>query len=311
MRISTSAIYDLGVAAITRQQSALVKTQQQLATGRRILTPADDPVAAARALETTQADSMNTQFAANRGWAKDSLGQVDGVLSSVDNLLQSVKQLTVQAGNGSYTDSDRQSLATELKNHLDELVGLANSTDGTGKFLFSGYSTSTQPFTNNAGTVQYSGDEGQRAIQVSPSQQVQISESGRELFERVPDGGGGHQSMFKILNDLIDVLQTPVTDAAGQTALNSGLAAANGNVTQALDHILAARATVGANLKELDNLDSTGQDLGLQYQQTLSGLQDVDYTKAISDLNLQQVSLQAAQQSFQKITSLSLFDFIK
>jgi flagellar hook-associated protein 3 FlgL len=311
MRISTSTLYDLGVAAINRQQSALLKTQQELATGRRILTPADDPIAAARALETTQSDSMNTQYGVNRGWAKDSLGQVDGIFASVDNLLQDVKQIAIQAGNGSYSDSDRQSLATELKSRFDELVSLANSTDGTGKYLFSGYSTSTQPFSNNGGNVQYSGDEGQRVIQVSPTQQMQISESGRQLFERVPDGNGGYQSIFKTINDLINVLQTPVTTAAGQTALNSGLATANGNVTQALDHILSARATVGANLKELDNLDSAGQDLGLQYKQTLSGLQDVDYTKAISDLNLQQVSLQAAQQSFQKITGLSLFDYIK
>jgi flagellar hook-associated protein 3 FlgL len=311
MRISTSTIYDLGVGAITRQQSALLKTQQQLASGSRILTPADDPIAAARALETTQADSMNTQYSVNRGWAKDSLSQVDGVLTGADNLLQDVKQLVVQAGNGSYSDSDRLSIATTLKSRFDELVSLANSTDGTGKYLFSGYSTSTPPFTNNAGTVQYSGDEGQRVIQVSATQQLQISESGRELFERVPDASGGYQSIFKTINDLVNVLQTPVTNAAAQAALTSGLSTANDNVTRALDHILAARATVGANLNQLDNLDNAGQDLGLQYKKTLSSLQDVDYAKAISDLNLQQVSLQAAQQSFQKITSLSLFDYIK
>ena len=311
MRISTSTIYDLGVGAITRQQSALLKTQQQLASGSRILTPADDPIAAARALETTQSDSVNTQYSVNRGWAKDSLGQVDSVLASADNLLQDAKQLTVQAGNGSYSDSDRLSVATELKSRFDELVSLANSTDGTGKYLLSGYSTSTLPFTNNAGTVQYSGDDGRRAIQVSATQQLQISQNGRDLFERVPDGSGSYQSIFKTINDLINVLQTPVTNAAAQAALTSGLSTANGNVTQALDHILAARATVGANLNQLDNLDNTGQNLGLQYKKTLSSLQDVDYAKAISDLNLQQVSLQAAQQSFQKITSLSLFDYIK
>ena len=127
MRISTSTIYQQGAARISDVQSNLVKTQQQLSTGRRMLTPADDPVAAARALDVTQSQSVNAQYATNRQAAVSSLTAVDSTLASVTSVLQDAKTLTINAGNGSLSNSDRSSLATQLSSDLDQLLGLANS----------------------------------------------------------------------------------------------------------------------------------------------------------------------------------------
>jgi flagellar hook-associated protein 3 FlgL len=304
MRISTSMLFQQSAAKISDLQSNLVKTQQQLSTGRRILTPADDPVAAARALDVTQSQSVNAQYATNRQTAVSSLTTVDGVLASVTSTLQDVKTQTVYAGNGTLSNSDRSNLAIQLSSDLDQLLALANSTDGIGNYLFSGYQTGTQPFVKTATGAQYNGDQGQRQIQVDSSRQMAVSDSGQAIFQ------GNNQDVFKTLTDLITLLQTPVTTPAQNAALTAGLSTANGNIDQSLNNVLTTRASVGSRLTELDSLNSSGSARDIQYSQTLSQLQDVDYAKAISQLTQQQMTLQAAQQSFVKIAGLSLFNYL-
>lgn len=300
MRISTNTLYEQGVARISEVQSGLAKTQQQLATGRRILTPADDPIAAARALEVTQSQAVNAQFAINRQTAVGSLNVVENTLTGVTSLLQDARVITINAGNATLSDKDRGYLATELRGRFDELLALANTTDGTGNYLFSGYQVTKQPFVQTLpGVVQYMADQGQRQLQVDSARQMAISDSGQRVFQ------GGNQDVFKTLNDLITLLETP-----GTATLSTGLATATGAIDKALDNVLTVRASVGSRLKELDALDSAGQDRDLQYSQVLSQLQDLDYAQAISQLSQQQVTLEAAQKSFLKTSGLSLFNFL-
>jgi flagellar hook-associated protein 3 FlgL len=190
MRISTGTMYDLGVAAINQQQAALVHTQQQMSTGRRVATPADDPIAASQILETSQAQSVNQQYITNQDTARNLLGQTDSVLGQVGTLLQDVRVLVINAGNPTLGNSDRAALATELQGQYKELLSLANSTDGSGGFLFSGYQGNTQPFSQSALSVVYNGDEGQRLIQVSGSRQLPASDNGADIFQRVKTGNG-------------------------------------------------------------------------------------------------------------------------
>lgn len=300
MRISTNTIYEQGVARISEVQSGLVKTQQQLSTGRRILTPADDPIAAARALEVTQSQAMNSQFATNRQTAAGSLSTVENALTSVTSLLQDARVITINAGNATLSDTERGFLATELRGRFDELLALANTTDGAGNYLFSGYQVTKQPFVQTTpGVVEYQADQGQRLLQVDSARQMAISDSGSQVFQ------GGNQDVFQTLNDLITLLETP-----GTAGLSAGLATAIDKIDQALDNVLTVRASVGSRLKELDALDSAGQDRDLQYSQVLSQLQDLDYAQAITQLSQQQVTLEAAQKSFLKMSGLSLFNFL-
>lgn len=397
MRISTNTIFDKGVARMGELQSGLAKTQQQVSTGKRLIAPSDDPVASARALEVSSAQEINAKYAINRRSAKDALSMTEGALQNVTSLLQDVKTLIVQAGNGALSNSERQFIATELQGRYDELLGLANTRDGLGNYIFAGYQNTTQPFAGSATGATYAGDQGVFKLQVHTARQIEVSQNGSEVFQQIASGntfvsapgtpatgtiskgtiidssqltGSGYnitldatgtnytvatnatpavtvatgaytsgqpiqfqgleftitgaaandvytvrptttQSVFTTIKDLIGVLQNPVSTAADKTRFSSGLAVANGNIDKALDHVLTVRAGTGASLKEIESLDNLGEDLNIQYAQTLSDLQDLDYVQAITDLMKQQTALQASQQSFMKVTSLSLFDYLR
>ena len=201
MRISTSQIYDSGALGIQNGQSALFKLQSQLSTGRRVLTPKDDPVAAAQALVVTQSLDVNAQYMVNQGQAKSQLGLVDSQLTAVIDSLQSVREKVVQAGNtGTLSQSDRASIATELESRLSELLGIANTDDGTGEYLFSGYKGNVLPFAIDATKsivppattlpVGYYGDDGERLLQVSSSRQMAVSVAGSDVFMEAKKGNG-------------------------------------------------------------------------------------------------------------------------
>lgn len=426
MRISTNTIFDLGIAGIQQQSSAQVKTQQQLASGRRILTPADDPVAAARVLEVSQSKAINQQYDVNMGSATSSLGLEETALASVGSLIQDVKTIAINAGNPTLDHNNLVSLATDLRGRYQELLGIANSTDGNGQYMFSGYKGSTRPFSETSpGNVAYNGDQGQRLMQISPSRQIPVSDAGSDVFTQIKNGNGTFvtaagtntappvpvpplpnqgtgivsagtvldpakwaavadknltikftvigtppATTYDIVNSAnVSILPAPRAYTSGSTISLSGLASppasstdygvelsiqgapANGdtfsvkasttesmfttlnnlitsletksgtgltnnlntaltNLDNGLNQVLTVRASVGARMNEIDSVKSTGGDIALQYDQTLSGLQDLDYAQAISDLNKQSLGLQAAQQSFAKIQGLSLFNYI-
>lgn len=190
MRVSTNGMFDSGTATLLQLQEALVKTQQQLSTGRRILTPSDDPIAAAQAVNLSQAASINTQYSTNRSHAMASLGLVETALVDISENLQNIRKIAVQAGNTTLTDSDRKILATELRSRFEAILGQANITDGTGNYLFSGFQGKTQPFTHSGFNVQYQGDQGQRLNQVGSIRQIAVSNSGTDIFERIKNGNG-------------------------------------------------------------------------------------------------------------------------
>lgn len=194
MRISTSTFYSDSVSAMNQLQVNIAQTQQQISTGRRILTPADDPAAAARAVELSQSDSANTQFASNRTAAINTLSLSDGFLQSVTSLLQDAQTTTLDAVSQNSNAANRTALATHLQGSLQELLGLANSTDGTGSYLYSGGQGGVQPFANSAGGVTYQGDDVQHKIQAATSRQISITDSGADLFMRIKNGNGTFQA---------------------------------------------------------------------------------------------------------------------
>lgn len=301
MRVSTSTLYDQGTRSMLQQQDGMFKLQQHLSTGKRIMTPSDDPIGAARAHEISQSLSLNTQYTDNRHRAIDSLQLVDSTLSSVSDVIQNVRTMAVAAGNPAFSDSERKMMATELRGHLDQLMGLANTTDGQGSYLFSGFQGNTKPFEQTAGAVTYQGDQGQRLIQVSSSRQLPVSETGEAVFMQTGSG----ESLFETLGNLVTTLETP-----DNTNLGSELSTTLGNLDSALDNVLSRQAAVGSRLQEIDALQQIGEDTAVQYQQSLSRLQDLDFAQAISDMMRQQALLEASQKTFTSISGLSLFNMI-
>ncbi|MGI4848614.1 MAG: flagellar hook-associated protein FlgL [Janthinobacterium lividum] len=189
MRISTNTIYE-GAARITEMQAAAAKTQQQIASGTRVLTPSDDPIASAKALQVTQAQAANEQLTTNRSTAKTSLSIEDSTLGSVVDVLQRVQSITVSANSAALDNTQRASYATELKGLYSTLVGIANTQDGTGGYMFAGYSVGTQPFTQTDTGASYSGDQGQRMVQVGESRFMALNDSGSAVFENADTGNG-------------------------------------------------------------------------------------------------------------------------
>jgi flagellar hook-associated protein 3 FlgL len=410
MRISTSSIFEAGTRQINTLQSQLARTQQQLGSNRRLLSASDDPIASARALVVTQSRSINAQFETNRQNARSSLSQVEVALSSATSLIQDVQTFVVAAGNGAYSLSDRETYATALEGKLDDLIGVANTADGAGGYLFSGFKSGLVPYTKNATGASYNGDQGQVKLQVSTSRQVQTNAVGSAVFDDIVTGNGtfvtaagsanlgagvvsqgvvsdasqitGHkyeiqfggggttytildkdtgitvppppappavatpftyqsgapitfkgitfdvtgvpaggdtfsvdpaqkQSLFTTVTKLIAALRAPAPNTtADKLAYTASLREAGTNLSAGLDKVLGARSSIGANLNELDYLDSSGTDADIQYATTLSNLQDLDMVKAISEFSQQQTALEAAQKSFKSISALSLFNYI-
>lgn len=416
MRISTKTIFDHGKNQLTSLQTNMSKIQQQLATGRKNLTPSDDPIATARALEITQSQSINTQLVTNRQNARASLSQEEIALASTTSLLQDIKTLAVNGGNGSMTNQDRAMIAVELEARLSDLLGVANTADGAGGYLFSGFKDSV-PFAKTSTGAVYQGDQGERSLQVGSTRSLAISDSGSSIFENNATGNGTFQtgadpanatrggsgiispgsvtnanaitdhqyeinfsvipgspgipavttytvtdltlgqpvpanpnppdpipyksgeviafdgmqfeihgnpadldkftvnpsvkkSVFETVQDVINALRSDGSGEVGQAKLNNLLNTANSNIDNAIDNVLSVRASVGARLKEMDYLDSAGEDLNIQYAAALSDLQDIDTITAISNFTQQQISLEAAQKSYKTLTSLSLFNYI-
>ena len=435
IRISTSMIFNQGVTNMQARSVELAKTQNQLSNSRRILTPSDDPIASARSLEIEQSQSINLQYQRNTASASTSLSLSENTLTTATTLLQDVKTIAVNAGNGALSSNELKSIGSDLRARYQELIGLANATDGNGQYLFSGYQGSTKPFAETApGTVAYFGDQGSRLTQITASRQIPVSDSGGDVFQLVKNGNktfataatgantgtavispgevidptkwnvagnsknftvkfsvdtqvppvttydivdnvsgfslltgvaaavtgpylrtytdAGNISLktqappdtnatpfdygaqlavkgspatgdtftvkastnvdvFATIYSLITAVETATDNPAGNAALANKLNSAMTDVDNSLDNVLRVRATIGSRLNEVDTATSSSQDLVVQYQSTLSGLRDLDYAKAISDLTQQQMVLQAAQQSFAKIQTLSLFNYLQ
>ncbi|WP_394558672.1 flagellar hook-associated protein 3 [Aquipseudomonas alcaligenes] len=186
MRISTIQAFNNGVNGIGRNYSSVIRTQEQISSGNRILTPADDPVASVRLLQLEQQQAVLSQYKDNLTAAKNSLTQEETTLNSVNTVLQRIRELAVQAGGGALSAEDRKSIAKELGERENELLNLMNSRNARGEYLFSGFLGKTEPFIRNPdGTYSYFGDEGQRSLQVAGSSTVAINDNGKRLFEDV------------------------------------------------------------------------------------------------------------------------------
>lgn len=319
MRISTSMIFNNGTSGMQARQFDLFKVQQQLSTGRRVLSPQDDPIAASEALQVSQSKAVNQQYLDNQATAKTELGLLDTVLSSVTDELQAMREKAVQAGNASYSPAQRGMIADELKRRQESLMALANTKDGTGLYVFSGFQSTTQPFqVNPARTYPYAlggqsyatyqGDSGQQSLQVSASQVMASSENGMDVFMQVKDSSGNvvGRSVFDSLQNMIDILDpssgVPFSQATYTQALD--------DMSSAIDHVSTVRASVGSRMQSLTSMTSAGEDVGYQYDARLSALQDLDYTEAISRFSNYKMQLDAAQLSFKQTSQLSLFNIL-
>ncbi|WP_455777158.1 flagellar hook-associated protein FlgL, partial [Burkholderia stabilis] len=187
MRISTTQFFQMNVAQMSDQQAQLAQLYQQISSGVSLATPADNPLGAAQAVQLSMTSATLAQYASNQNTALSSLQKEDQTLISVNNLLNSIHTVVIQAGDGSMSDSDRSALSTQLQGYRDQLLTLANSTDGSGNYLFAGFQSTTAPFSNApGGGVTYSGDMGSRQVQIADSRAISQGDNGASVFLSVP-----------------------------------------------------------------------------------------------------------------------------
>lgn len=190
MRVSTSQIYSIATLGMTNAQAAVTKTQEQMATGKRVLSPADDPVAATAILQLNQELARTEQYKKNIDIADNSLKLEETNLQTIVDLVQRMREIAVSAGNTAVMTSENyKSLAAEVDTRIAELVNLQNTRNASGQYIFAGYQSSTKPFVGDGGgNFSYLGDEGQLRLQASASVSVAVSDSGKKLFVDIPSG---------------------------------------------------------------------------------------------------------------------------
>jgi flagellar hook-associated protein 3 FlgL len=400
MRMSTVQIFNQGVNNLLDRQADVTKTQEQLASGKRIMDASEDPAGTARTLDITSQLSRIDGYQRNTVAVQSSLNLEESALGSVVNDLQRARELTIQANNATMTGADRRSVAVELSAILESIIATGNTQDASGEYIFGGFQSGVKPFTESSSGATYNGDDGQRFMQVSASVRIASSNSGSDVFMSAAAGNGSfdyrgsanntgtatvtatsaaanyvpetytlafiqanpadpitytvtgdtsgqvatgnytpggaitfangeiqlsgtpvngdtftisslpRQDVFTTLTDLVDTLASATDSEASSTLVHNEASRGIINIDNAIEKILTVQADVGTRMRRAEMQTDTNDAFNYQLQETLSGLQDLDYAEAISRLNIQMLALQAAQQTFAKTQNMSLFNYL-
>lgn len=318
MRISTQMMYEQNMRGVTNAQSKWLGYGEQMSTGQRVNRPSDDPIAASQAVVISQAQAQNSQYATARTFATQKVSLEESVLQQVTTAITGAQGTIVRASNGSLSDDDRASLASELQGYRDQLLNLANSTDGNGRYIFGGYRTESKPYDAN-GT--YSGGTQQITQQVDAARSMVIAHTGDQVFNTITSNatqepvdpvsgqpGTPETDLFKMLDTAIAALNTPVAgDEAAKDAAQAVVDKTSRGLGNSLNNVSSVRAELGTQLTELDTLDALGDDRTLALTQQKSDLIDVDWNSVISSYTMQQAALQASYKAFSDMQGMSLF----
>ena len=400
MRMSTVQIFNQGVNNLLDRQADVTKTQEQLASRKRIMDASEDPAGTARTLDITSQLARIDAYQRNTVAVQSSLSLEEGALGSVVNDLQRARELTVQANNAGMTAPDRHAIAVELSAILESLIAAGNTQDASGEYIFAGFQSDTRPFTQTSNGAAYNGDDGQRFMQVSANVQIAASNSGSDVFMSAAAGNGSfdyrgsanntgtatvtatsaaanyvpetytlafiqanpadpitytvtgdtsgqvatgnyaedgaitfangeirlsgtpangdtftissvpRQDIFTTIKDLESILAGASDTTSGRIRVHNEASRGLINIDNALEKILTVQADVGTRMRRAEMQTDTNEAFNYQLQETLSGLQDLDYAEAISRLNIQMLALQAAQQTFAKTQNMSLFNYL-
>lgn len=304
MRVSTSWSNQLGVSAMLNQQAKLTDTQLKLSSGKKFLTPSEDPLAATNLMSLDQSIKEYQQYQSNIGVARQRLSLETTSLNGATDILQKIRELGVQSINGSQTPQNRAQIAIQVDQLNAQLLSLANTQNANGEYIFSGYQTDKQAFVYDSATATYTyqGDANQRGITISPARQVTDGDAGESVF--------GALSAGPLTVGSIDNVFQAVAQLSNDLKANTPNAASLADLDRAMERIDTIQASTGTRLNALDNQESINAAYILDHKTTASAVGDLDYAEALSKFNSQQVSLQAAQQAFTKVQKLTLFNYL-
>ena len=307
MKISTPLFFDRSTQMLTEVQGKLAKTQVQLSTGKEIVKPSDAPDKAALVIRLDSQISRQEGYLETLKAVNVRLTAEETALKNTSDVLYRIKELTLQGANDTLSKQDRQSVALEMRTLREQILSLSNSQDANGNYLFSG-SRATQPaFAKDAdGQIVYVGDHARMKVNVGDNRRMNLNLPGSDAFVRVVrENQKGEKSgvdFFQVLADAVTAIEAGDSTDTQRAVLE--VDALQNGITESLGQ-------VGADLTVVDMQTNVLDETLLQFKNTRSDLEDLDYTEAISRINKDQLALEAAQSSFAKISQLSLFQYIK
>lgn len=308
MRVSTANSFDNTVNNLARRQAELSAQQERISTGKRVLRASDDPVAA------TLAEAAQNRLSRVQGdlrameASRASLAQAESGLAESGELIQKARDLIISAGNGTFSQRERDDIARQLTGLREQMFGVANRQDNAGRTLYGGLGGASTPFVDTYGTPGVF--EGQRGQQAAGNTSLPQSLDGNAIWMQIPSSTapGTKTSIFKIMEDVVDALGSgPAKDANRPAALARGLT----ELDAGHDRVLAARGFAGEMLNRADSLEGLLETRTVAYEREKSQLEDLDLIKGISDFQNQQVGMEAALKSYAQIQRLSLFEFVR
>ena len=315
-RMSSDQIHQSGLDVILDAQARLARTQEVLASGKRILNPSDDPVASAQIQNIKSELTRIETLQKNISHATRELAMVEDSIASIENMLMRARELAVRGANDSLSPQDKEIIATEIDSLREQLIAAANTQGTDADYIYGGFAVTSAPYADAGVNVTYSGDTGEKSVNIAPGLTVQTRVVGSEVF-----GQGstvtGMLSTFESLAVLsaglrgnasaaITSLTHDGTAVTQGEAINIAMNALDSN----LETVRSVRTDLGVRMNRVDEQQSLNENFNVRLQETLSGLEDLDYTKAITEMNLQMVALEAAQKAYTKTQSLSLFNYL-
>ena len=306
MKISNQLMFERGAQQMSNAQNKLAQLQAQLSQGKQVVNPSDAPDKAAAILRLNSVMGRQASYQASLNNVKTRLDAEETALTSATDLLIRLKEVTVQAANDTLGPDGRQALATEMQALREQLLSLANSQDSSGNYLFAGSRVREPAFARDAsGYPSYQGDQTRMQVSIGDQRSLAINRTGTDAFVSVPrtiDGETTGIGFFQSVDELIAGVR-----GSDQLVMQRGL----GELDRLLQGVTQAQALVGSDQAALEHQTGVIDATVLNLKTTLSNVQDLDYASAITAMNQQMLSLEAAQSSFAKISQLNLFNFIK
>ena len=306
MKVSTSLFFERATNQLGNVQGSLAKTQEQLSTGKQITKPSDEPDKASTVTRLESEMARQKSYQETLTTVQTRLTSQETSLRNVSDVLIRIKELTVQAANDTISGPDRKAIAVEINGLRDQLLSQANAQDTNGNFLFAGSRSTQTPYALDAnGHITYQGDQSRMKVPVGDNRRMSANTPGSDVFVRVvrDDGKGGQVGVnfFQALSDLSDSISNGLPKD-----MQRGL----GEIDVLQQGISDATAQIGSDMGVVDMQNSVLDETTLRLKSTLSDVQDLDYTVAITKMNKDQLALEAAQSSFAKIAKLTLFNYI-
>ena len=304
MRISTAYAQQLAIEGLQERQSQLLRAQEQLAGGRRVGVPSDDPVAAAEAerLRSREARIESERRAASH--AKHLLSGAENALTDATGVLQAARDALLASANGSLAPTDRAKFAIELRGLREQLLSVANRADGADGYVFCGQSASVVPF--DASGTTYAPVGGTQVVGVEQVNPVRLD--GRENFSAIRSGtGSGTENIFVQLDAAIAALENP---ALTQSTVAQTTGEVIGSIDRATERLAQTRTLVGERLRAIDMHEQALESGSIEAQARMSELVDLDFTRGVAAIVQHQTTYDAALRSYAQIARMTLFDYV-